>query len=290
MSRAATGGMLLCRAEPLAVRPPAHLLRVRLLLAPAGDWSVLVPEDKPWRDGPESVAEVLSRWGSAIALGTTWPVLSLWWEAGRAGFALAGGFRRTAAYAWDPAGRPAGEPDAVRALSARLGLDPVLDLADLERLTRTSTDPAVDGEARLLALVALLTRAGLALPPGLAPGESADRLREAARVAPGAEKLEWSGRRDAVRAGLDAVEQGPLGPWVRGPRARLVGAAQVAAAAPLLAWAAHRRSPGWAAAGAVLLAQGAASLAYDRARTAVSGPWGAAPSSGRRPSGSPRRS
>ncbi|MFE1870326.1 hypothetical protein ACFW9N_05390 [Streptomyces sp. NPDC059496] len=266
MSRAATGGMLLCRAEPLAVRPPAHLLRVRLLLAPAGAWSVLVPEDKPWRDGPETVAEVLSGWGSAIAIGTDRPVLGLWWEGGRTGFALAGGFRRTVSYAWDAAGRPAGEPDAMRALSARLGLDPVLDLEELERLTRAGGDPAVDGEARLRALVALLARTGLALPPGLAPGESADRLRGAARVAPGVETLEWSGWRDAVRAETDAAERGPLGPWVRGPRARLLGAAQVAAGAPLLAWAAQRRSPGWATAGAVLLAHGAASLAYDRAR------------------------
>ncbi|MFB6477901.1 hypothetical protein ACFWB2_02090 [Streptomyces virginiae] len=266
ISRAATGGMLLCRAEPLAVRPPAHLLRVRLLLAPAGGWSVLVPEDKPWRDGPETVAQVLTGWGSALATGTTWPVLSLWWESGRAGFALAGGFRRSVVHTWDAAGDPSGEPDAMRSLSARLGLDPVLDLEELERLTRADPDPAVDGEARLLALVALLTRAGLALPPGLAPGESADRLRAAARVAPGVEPLEWSGWRDAVRAELDAAERGPLGPWVRGPRARLLGAAQVAAGAPLLAWAAHRRSPGWATAGAVLLAQGTATLAYDRAR------------------------
>ncbi|MFJ3515673.1 MULTISPECIES: hypothetical protein [unclassified Streptomyces] len=266
MSRTVTGGLLLCRAEPRAARRPAHLLRVRLLLAPAGEWSVLVPEDKPWLDRPGTVAEVLADWGSAIAVGTDWPVLSLWWEGGRTGFALSSGFRRTAAYAWDTAGRPAGEPDAMRALSARLALDPVLDLAELERLTRTDADPAVDGEGRLLALIALLTRAGLALPAGLAPGESADRLRGAARVAPGVETVEWSGWRDAVRAELDAVEESPLGPWVRGPRARLLGAAQVAAGAPLLAWAAHRRSPGWAAAGAVLLAQGAASLAYDRAR------------------------
>ncbi|WP_405438604.1 hypothetical protein OG373_14220 [Streptomyces avidinii] len=266
ISRTVTGGLLLCRAEPLAVRPAAHLLRVRLLLAPAGGWSVLVPEEKPWRDGPETVAEVVAGWGSALAIGTDWPVLGLWWEDGRTGFALSSGFRRTAAYGWDAAGRPAGEPGAMRALSARLGLDPVLDLAELERLTRADADPALDGEGRLLALVALLTRAGLALPPGLAPGEPADRLRGAARVATGVETVEWSGWRDAVRAELDAVEGGPLGPWVRGPRARLLGAAQLTAGAPLLAWAAHRRSPGWATAGAVLLAQGAATLAYDRAR------------------------
>ncbi|WP_326593563.1 hypothetical protein [Streptomyces sp. NBC_01294] len=273
MSRAATGGMLLCRAEPLAARPPAHLLRVRLLLVPAGTWSALVPEVKPWLAGEESVAEVLSGWGSAIALGTNWPVLSVWWEGGRAGFTLSSGFRRTAAYEWDAAGRPAGAPDAMRTLAVRLGLDPVLDLEELERLTRTdpAADPAVggagDGETRLLGLIALLTRAGLALPAGLSPGEPADRLRAAARVAAGAETVEWAGWRDAVRAELDAVEEGPLGPWVRGPKARKLGAVQLAAGAPLMLWAVRRRSPGWAAAGACLTAQGALSLAYDRART-----------------------
>ncbi|MFD4247908.1 hypothetical protein ACFWP3_40995 [Streptomyces sp. NPDC058525] len=259
ISRTPAGGLLVCRAEPLAARPAAHLLRVRLLLAPAGGWTALVPEVKPWLDGEGTVAEVLSGWASAVAVGANWPVLSLWWEGGRTGFALASGFRRTAAYEWDALGGPAGEPDAMRTLAARLGLDPVLDLEELERLTRPAADPAVDGEARLLALIALLGRAGLALPAGLAPGEPADRLREAARVARGAEAVQWSGWRDAV-------EQGPLGPWVRGPRARLLGAAQLAAGAPLLAWAAHRRSPGWAAAGAALVTQGTLSLAYDQTR------------------------
>ncbi|MEU9250944.1 hypothetical protein AB0D66_03740 [Streptomyces sp. NPDC048270] len=266
ISRTTAGGLLLCRAEPLAARPAAHLLRIRLLLAPAGGWTVLVPEVKPWLDGEETVAEVLCGWGSAVAVGTNWPVLSLWWEGGRTGFALSSGFRRTAAYAWDARGGPAGGPDAMRTLAARLGLDPVLDLEELERLTRPAGDPAVDGEARLLALIALLARAGLALPAGLSPGEPADRLREAARVAPGAEAVEWSGWRDAVRAELDAVEDGPLGPWVRGPKARLLGAAQLAAGAPLLLWAAHRRSPAWATAGAALLAQGTLSLTYARPR------------------------
>ncbi|MFG2880114.1 hypothetical protein ACGFYU_34730 [Streptomyces sp. NPDC048337] len=267
ISQPQAGGLLLCRAEPLAARPAAHLLRVRLLLAPAGEWSVLVPETKPWQGGEEGVADVLAGWGSAIALGTSWPVLSLWWEGGRTGFALASGFRRTAAYEWERDGRPVGEPDAMRMLAARLGLDPVLDLEELERLTRPDTDPAVDGEARVLGLIALLARAGLALPAGLGPGEPADRLREAARVAPGAEAVVWSGWRDAVRAELDAVEEGPLGPWVRGPRARLLGAAQLSAGAPLLLWAARRRSPGWLAAGTLLTAHGALSLAYDRARS-----------------------
>ncbi|MFJ7773877.1 hypothetical protein [Streptomyces yangpuensis] len=265
MSRTPTGGMLLCRTEPVAARSPAHLLRVRLLLAPAGAWTVLVPEDKPWREGG-SAAEVFSGWGSALAAGTNWPVLALWWEGGRAGFALAGGFRRTVAQEWDAAGRAAGEPDAMRTLAARLGLDPVIDLEELERLTRPDAAPGVAGADRLRGLTALLTRTGLALPPGLTPGEPADRLRGAAREAPDVETVEWSGWRDAVRAECDAVDAGPLGPWVRGPKARLLGAAQIAAGAPLLAWGARRRSPAWAAAGALLLAQGALSLAYDRTR------------------------
>lgn len=266
ISKTTAGGLLLCRAEPLAARPAAHLLRERLLLAPAGEWTVLVAEGKPWLGGEESVAEVLAGWGSALAMGSNWPVLSLWWEDGRTGFVLSSGFRRSAAYEWDAAGRPDAQQDtdAMRVLAARLGLDPVLDLEELERLTRP--DGAADGAARLLGVVALLARAGLALPAGLAPGEPADRLREAARVASGAEQVEWSGWRDAVRAELDVVEGGPLGPWLRGPKARVLGAAQLAAGAPLMLWAARRRSAGWLAAGILLVAHGAGALAYDRAR------------------------
>ncbi|MFE9566838.1 hypothetical protein ACFYM0_37740 [Streptomyces sp. NPDC006487] len=272
ISQTTAGGLLLCRAEPLAARPAAHILRERLLLAPAGEWSVLVPEAKPWLGGAESVAEVLAGWGAAVALSSNWPVLSLWWEDGRTGFVLSCGFRRSAAYEWDAAGRPHREPDAphsadtdaMRLLAARLGLDPVLDLEELERLTRP--DEAADGESRLLGVIALLARAGLALPAGLNPGEPADRLREAARVAPAAERVEWAGWRDTVRAELAVVEDSPLGPWLRGPKARLAGAAQLAAGAPLMLWAARRRSPGWLAAGTVLVTHGAAALAYDRAR------------------------
>ncbi|WP_324290459.1 hypothetical protein [Streptomyces sp. H27-H1] len=185
ISQTTTGGLLLCRAEPLAARPAAHIPRERLLLAPAGEWSVLVPEAKPWLGGAESVAEVLAGWGAALALGSNWPVLSLWWEDGRAGFVLSSGFRRSAAYEWDAAGRPHGEPDpdAMRVLAARLGLDPVLDLEELELLTRP--DAAADGDSRLLGVIALLARAELALSAGLTPGEPADRLREAARISSG---------------------------------------------------------------------------------------------------------
>src|SRR2546425_952379 len=50
------GALLLCRAQPESVAPAAHLLRDRMLLAPAGDaWSVLLPEGRPWLHGGEPV-------------------------------------------------------------------------------------------------------------------------------------------------------------------------------------------------------------------------------------------
>ncbi|WHM36699.1 hypothetical protein [Streptomyces sp. BPTC-684] len=260
----APGALLLCRAEPAAVRPAAHLLRERMLLAPAGDgWSVLVPESKPWQGGADPVDQVLAGWAAALAVGASWPVVALWWDEGRAGCTLAAGFRRTVGYVWLADGTAAGEDEAMRTFAARLGLDPVLDLEELDRLTRP--DPAADARARLLGLTAVLARAGVALPVGLSPGESADRLRSVA-AATGAEPVEWSGWRDAVRAELDVVEGGVLGPWLVGPRARVVGVVQVAVGVPLVGWGVARRSGGWVAAGAILVAHGALGLAYDRVR------------------------
>ncbi|MEU8617030.1 hypothetical protein [Streptomyces sp. NPDC048623] len=256
------GALLLCRAEPPAVRPPAQLLREQLLLAPAGpDWSVLVPEGKPWLDEGEPVERVVTGWATALAVGAAWPVLALWWDADRAGFTLAAGFRRTVGYTWLADGTPVGEDEAMRTFAARLALDPVLDVQALEPLTRP--DPDADAHARLVGLTAVLARTGLALPTGLAPGENPDRLRSVAR-AQGAEPLEWSGWRDAVRAELDAVEDSRLGPYLLGPRARVLGAVQLAAGLPLLAWGIRRRSGGWATAGALLVAHGALGLAYER--------------------------
>ncbi|MET7620825.1 hypothetical protein [Streptomyces sp. NPDC005408] len=264
MNATSVGALLLCRAEPAAVRPPAHLLREQQLLAPAGEqWSVLVPEGKPWLDGGEPVDRVLGGWASAVAVGANWPVLALWWDGDRAGFTLASGFRRPVGYVWLADGTPVGEDEAMRTFAARLGLDPVLDLQALEPLTLP--DPASDGRARLLGLIGVLARSGLALPTGLAPGEPADRLRSVAREL-GAEPVEWSGWRDAVRAELDAVEEGLLGPWLRGPRARLLGAAQVAAGVPMVVWGVRRRSGGWAVAGVVLVVHGGLGLVYDRVR------------------------
>jgi hypothetical protein len=259
------GALLLCRAEPAAARPPAQLLREQLLLAPAGtEWSVIVPEGKPWLHGGEPVDRVVTGWATALAVSAaTWPVLALWWDADRAGFILAAGFRRTVGYTWLADGTPAGEDEAMRTFAARLALDPVLDAQALEPLTRSDQD--ADAPARLIGLTAVLARVGLDLPTGLTPGESADRLRSVAQ-AHGAEQLEWSGWRDAVRAELDAVEGGRFGPYVRGPRARLLGAVQFGAGVPLLAWGIGRRSGGWTAAGALLVAHGALGLAYDRLR------------------------
>ncbi|MGW7429822.1 hypothetical protein ACWGIN_09730 [Streptomyces sp. NPDC054861] len=259
------GALLLCRADPAAVRPPAQLLREELLLAPAGsEWSVIVPEGKPWLHGGEPVDRVVTGWATALAVSAaTWPVLALWWDEDRAGFTLANGFRRTVGYTWLAAGTPAGEDEAMRTFAARLALDPVLDVQDLEPLTEPDAD--ADAHSRLIGLTAVLARVGLDLPVGLTPGESADRLRSVA-LAQGAEELEWSGWREAVRAELAAVEEGRLGPYLRGPRARLLGAAQLGAGLPLLAWGLARRSGGWAAAGALLVAHGGLGLAYDRIR------------------------
>ncbi|MEU5218920.1 hypothetical protein AB0G79_22350 [Streptomyces sp. NPDC020807] len=260
-----SGALLLCRADPATVRPPAQLLRERLLLAPAGDdWSVLVPEGKPWLHGGEPVEQVVTGWSTALAVSAaTWPVLALWWDRDRAGITLAAGFRRTVGYTWLADGTPVGEDEAMRTFAARLALDPVLDIQALEPLTKP--DPDADAHTRLLGVVAILGRVGLALPTGLVPGDSADRLRSVA-LSQGAEQLEWPGWRDAVRAELDMVEEGPLGPYLRGPKARVLGGAQLAAGLPLLIWGVGRRSGGWATAGALLVAHGAFGLAYDRLR------------------------
>lgn len=264
MNGTSVGALLLCRAETAAVRPPAHLLREQMFLAPAGEqWSVLVPEGKPWLDDGEPVDRVLTGWAVALAVGANWPVLALWWDGERAGFTLASGFRRPVGYIWLADGTPVGEDEAMRTFAGRLGLDPVLDLQELEPLTRP--DSEADARARLLGLIAVLARTGLALPTGLRPGEPADRLRSVARARE-AEVVEWSGWRDAVRAELDMVEESPLGPWLRGPKARLLGAGELAAGIPLAAWGVRRRGGGWLVAGAVLMAHGALGLAYDRWR------------------------
>ncbi|MET9953472.1 hypothetical protein ABZ135_18235 [Streptomyces sp. NPDC006339] len=260
------GALLLCRAEATAVRPPARLLPEQPFLAPAGPgWTVLVPEGKPWLDDAEPVERVVTGWATALAVGTAGrPVLALWWDADRAGFTLASGFRRTVGYTWLADGTPVGEDEAVHTFADRLALDPVLDVQALEPLTKP--DPDADAAARLVGLVAVLARTGLALPDGLAPGESTGKLRAAARDR-GAELLERPGVREFVRAGPDAVEDGGRpGPGARGRGARLLGAVQLAAGVPLLVRGIGRRSGGWTTAGALLVAHGALALVRDRPR------------------------
>ncbi|MCH5677319.1 hypothetical protein [Streptomyces sp. CME 23] len=195
----APGALLLCRAVPESVVPAAQLLREDMLLTRAGDdWSVLVPEGTPWLTGGEPVDRVLTGWATALAVGAPWPVLALWWDADRAGYVLASGFRRPVGYVWLANGTPAGEDEAMHTFAARLGLDPVLDVQALDRLT----EPArlADARARLRALLAVLTRAGVSLPEGMAPGDPTDRLREAAGAAPDARPVEWPGKRGTPAA------------------------------------------------------------------------------------------
>lgn len=264
----APGALLLCRAAPEAVAATAPLLHERMLLTRAGDsWSVLVPEGKPWLQGGEPVDRVLTGWAAALAVGAPWPVLALWWDADRAGYTLASGFRRPVGYVWLTDGTPAGESEAMRTFAARLGLDPVLDVQSLDGLTEP--DPEADARARLHGLLAVLKRAGVTLPAGLGPGEPADRLREIARVRSDARRIEGAGWRETVRTELDAVERGPLGPWLPWsgePRARALALAELAGGVPVTVWGVHRRSAGWIAAGALLLAYGALGLAYELVR------------------------
>ncbi|MCA6093769.1 hypothetical protein LE181_16570 [Streptomyces sp. SCA3-4] len=268
-SRAA-GALLLCRAEPDRVRPPAQLLREPLLLAPAGEgWSVLVPGEDVAREEGANLAALTAEWAHALTVAESWPAVGLWWDAEGAGFVVASGFRRTVGFTWLADGAPLGEESALTALRVRLGLDPVLDAEAFDRLTRPDSD--ADARARVLGLVAVLARAGLHLPPGVAPGADARTLHTAAAAAPAAEPVEWPGWREAVRTGLDASEQGALGEWIRGPKARALGAAEVAAGVSLLVYARRRHGArrGWAAAGAILLTDGALTIAYDTWRA-----WG----------------
>ncbi|MFB7846024.1 hypothetical protein ACFYXP_12290 [Streptomyces sp. NPDC002466] len=271
------GALLLCRAEPEIVRPVAHLLRERMLLVPAGDdWSALVPEGRPWQDtaagagggadgdgdGAEPVDRVVAGWAAALAVGSAWPVLALWWDGDRAGCLLASGFRRPVGYVWLADGTPAGEEEAVRTLAERLGLDPVLDVQALEELIRP--DPDADARTRLRGLLAVLTRIGLFLPEGLDPDTPGDRLYAAADECPGAEPIVRPGPREAVRTGLDAVGNSRLGPWTRGPRARALAGAQLAVGLPLTLWGIRRRGGGWVLAGLLLLVHGALGLLVVR--------------------------
>ncbi|MET7294476.1 hypothetical protein ABZS79_20490 [Streptomyces griseoloalbus] len=257
---AAPGALLLCRAEAGSVAPAARLLHEHMLVVGAGEgWSVLVPEGRPWLDGAEPVDRVVTGWATALAVGAPWPVIALWWDADRAGFSLASGFRRPVGYVWLANGTPAGEDEAMRTFAARLGLDPVLDLGTLDLLTEP--DPAADAPARLSGVLAVLTRAGVLVPPGLGPGEPADRLLQAARSRPGArsvEKREGGAPSETPFTDLPTPSSPPR-PAL--PAAHTLALAQLAVGLPVAIWGLRHRSGGWFAAGALLLAHGALGLA-----------------------------
>ncbi|MFD8520978.1 hypothetical protein ACFV2D_13305 [Streptomyces capillispiralis] len=256
----APGALLLCRAESGSVAPAARLLRERMLVLGAGEgWSVLVPEGRPWREGTEPVDRVVTGWATALAVGAPWPVIALWWDADRAGFSLASGFRRPVGYVWLANGTPAGEDEAMRTFAARIGLDPVLDMRTLDLLTEP--DPAADATSRLGGVLAVLTRAGVLAPPGLVPGEPADSLFQAARGRPGARLVEE--REDGAPPRTPPTDR-PTPTWPpppATPAARTLALAELAVGLSLAIRGLRRRDGGWAVAGALLLAHGALGLA-----------------------------
>ncbi|MEU9334348.1 hypothetical protein AB0D49_14490 [Streptomyces sp. NPDC048290] len=258
----APGALLLCRAPADSVGLVAALLPESLLLAPAGEgWSVLVPEGRAWDDGAEPVDRVATGWASALAVGAPWPVLALWWDRDRAGYSLAAGFRRPVGYVWLADGTAAGEDEAMRTFAARLGLDPVLDVQSLDRLAEP--DLVSDARARLRGLLAVLSRIGVDLPPGLTPGTPTAALRTALRDRPGVRRVDRATLRETARDALRDVTPGAV---AHRPDVRTLALVQIAAGLPLTLWGLRRRSPGWLAAGALLLAHGALGLTYDLVR------------------------
>jgi hypothetical protein len=231
-----------------------------MLVAGAGEeWSVLVPEGRPWLDGSEPVDRVVTGWATALTVGASWPVIALWWDADRAGFSLASGFRRPVGYVWLANGTPAGEDEAMRTFAARLGLDPVLDMQSLDLLT--APDAAADAAARLSGVLAVLTRAGVAVPSGLVPGDSSAGLLEAARAQPGARPVEEEREDKQTEAPRTAARPGPPSGLATGPTARTLALAQLVLGIPLTIWGLRHRNGGWIAAGGLLLAHGALGLA-----------------------------
>ncbi|MER5480436.1 hypothetical protein ABT026_26205 [Streptomyces sp. NPDC002734] len=191
-----------------------------------------------------------------------------WWVGGDAGAGVGGGGAGDGGAGSgadaDGGGAWAGEGEAlVLALVGRLGLDPVLDAELLEGL-RTA-DPEADAGARLRGLLAVLTRAGVALPAGVEPGSPAGALCEALRGRAGTRRLEWPGWREAVLGELDVAGGGRLGawmPWNGGWRARGLAVGQVAVGVPMVVTGVRRGRAGVVGAGAVLVAQGVVGVAY----------------------------
>ena len=248
---------------------------------PAGDgWSVLVPEGKPWRkDGPpgygspaaehgtEPVDRVLAGWATALAVGLAWPVLALWWDGDRSGCTLAVGLPATGrlrlARERHPGRRGRGDADLRRPAGPRPRTGRPGPWKPSPARTRRRT-PAPGCAACSRSSPA----PGSTLPPGLTPGEPADRLRSVAAIRPagGADRVGRLARRGAggTRRGR-ARQPRPLG--ARAARRGPLATAQVAAGLPAhrcgAAPAQRRLDRGGPA---LLLVQGALGLAYDRFR------------------------
>ncbi|MDQ0811244.1 hypothetical protein QFZ63_002958 [Streptomyces sp. B3I7] len=248
---AAGGVLLLCRARPDAVAPVVPVLRERVGLAEAGDgWTLLVPEGTPWRSG-ETVERVATGWAYALAVGVSWPVLAVWWDADRCGCVLASGFRRPVGYVWLANGTAVGEDEAMRTLGEGLGVASGATTGGVGALLAlTRPDSSVDGGGRLRGLLTVLEEGvGVRLPEGVVPGESAEgvegvRVREVVReVVPGV-------------AARGRAEGGGGGMAVPGVGARVVALAQVGVGVPVVVWGVRRRRGGWVVAGLLLVVDG----------------------------------
>jgi hypothetical protein len=236
-ARGAAGGvLLLCRARPDAVVPVVPVLRERVGLAEAGDgWTVLVPEGEPWRGG-ETVERVATGWAFALAVGVSWPVLAVWWDADRCGCVLASGFRRPVGYVWLANGTAVGEDEAMRTLGEQLGVEEPEGAGALLALART--DSAVDGRGRVRGFVGVLEGVGVRLPEGMVVGEPL--RRGLGEVVPGAA---MGGVEPAVGAAV-------------GSGARVVALVQVGVGVPVIVWGVWRRRAGWVVAGVLLVVDG----------------------------------
>ncbi|MDQ0789137.1 hypothetical protein [Streptomyces sp. B3I8] len=248
---AAGGVLLLCWARPDAVAPVVPVLRERVGLAEAGDgWTLLVPEGTPWRSG-ETVERVATGWAYALAVGVSWPVLAVWWDADRCGCVLASGFRRPVGYVWLANGTAVGEDEAMRTLGEGLGVASGATTGGVGALLAlTRPDSSVDGGGRLRGLLTVLEEGvGVRLPEGVVPGERAEgvegvRVREVVReVVPGV-------------AARGRAEGGGGGMAVPGVGARVVALAQVGVGVPVVVWGVRRRRGGWVVAGLLLVVDG----------------------------------
>jgi len=155
----------------------------------------------------------------------------------------------------------------MRALVARLGLGPVLDLQSLDGLTEP--DPDADARARLRGLLAVLSRARVSPSPPGAPRANPPTV-SARGPCPGRRAAPSNGRVGATPSAPNSTSWSgdPPAPGCRAgtPRARALTLDKVTAGLPFTAWGVRRLGGGWIAPGALLMAHGALGLAYGLMR------------------------